>query len=91
MGRLRTRFWLETLLAAVNGVLALFTLLVPDWLERFTDVDEDAGDGSIERWIVAVFLVVSVTFVLLARSEWHRAVALMRSGNAARDRGGAVR
>jgi len=91
MRRLRTRFWLETLVAAINATLVLFTLLVPDWLEQFTDVDEDAGDGSIERWAVAVFAVVSVGAVILARREWRRAVAAMGAPDIARDRGGAAR
>ena len=51
----------------------LATLLWKDWIEIVFDIDPDAGSGALEWAIVAVTLVSTVLFLVLARSEWRRA------------------
>ena len=71
--QLRPFFWIEALLALGNAVLLVMTLVWKDWIEIVFDVDPDAGSGALEWSIVAVTLLLTVTFVVLARSEWRRA------------------
>ena len=69
---LRTRFWVETVLAAVTGGLFVLTLFWRDWLEVF-GIDPDNHDGSVEWLIVAGLFLLSVAFAASARREWSRA------------------
>ena len=69
---LRTRFWVEIVLAAITGGLFVLTLFWRDWLEVF-GVDPDNHDGSVEWLIVAGLFVLSVAFAVSARREWSRA------------------
>jgi hypothetical protein len=73
MRPLRARFWVESLLAAATGLLAVLTVLVPDWLEVAFGIDPDAGDGSVERLIVLGLALVTVTLFAVAGIEWRRA------------------
>jgi hypothetical protein len=68
----RHRFWVETVVALLAGVLGLITFLVPDWLERLTGADPDGGDGSLELVLVLSLLLVTVVSAGLARREWRR-------------------
>lgn len=43
----------DTALAAAAALLALLTLVLPDWIEVVFGIDPDAGSGALE-WIVAV-------------------------------------
>jgi hypothetical protein len=70
---LRARFWIESTLAGVSGLLWVVTLFWHDWLEAF-GFDPDHGDGSAERLIVGALLAVSVAFAAVARIEWRRTV-----------------
>ncbi len=69
---LRRRFWVETALALVTGILFLLTLVWKDWIERVVNVDPDAHNGSVEWVIVVVSLALTVTAAALARQEWRR-------------------
>jgi tetrahydromethanopterin S-methyltransferase subunit E len=69
--RMRTRFWVETVLAAATGALFVLTLFWHDWLEAL-GFDPDNHNGTAEWLIVAGLLVVCVVFALLARLEWRR-------------------
>jgi len=55
--------------------LFLLTLVWKEWIEAVFRVDPDGGDGSLEWAIVGGLLVVSLTFVALARGEWRSQVA----------------
>ena len=68
---MRRRFWIEAGLAAVSGFLLLLTLATREWIEALTGWDPDHGSGSFEWLIVAVLLVATATFGLLARAERH--------------------
>ncbi|MGV4891926.1 hypothetical protein ACSR0Z_36290 [Streptomyces viridosporus] len=58
------------------GLLFLVTLIWPDWIEAVFGVDPDQRSGALEWAIVAVALCATLTFSLLARSEYREARAL---------------
>ena len=71
--QLRSLFWIEALLALGNAILVVMTVLWKDWIELVFKVDPDAGSGAVEWSIMVVTLLLTVVFLALARSEWHRA------------------
>jgi hypothetical protein len=73
--QLKPWFWIEALLALGNAILLVMTLLWPDWIEIVFDIDPDAGSGALEWAIVAVTLILTLAFFLLARNEWRRSSA----------------
>jgi hypothetical protein len=70
---LRRRFWVETILAAITGIMFLITLVWHDWIEIVFNVDPDHGSGSLELLIIGILLVVTIVFLVLANFEWRRA------------------
>jgi hypothetical protein len=66
-------FWIEALLSLGNAVLLVMTVLWKDWIEIVFNVDPDAGSGAVEWGIVAVTLLLTIAFFVLARREWRRA------------------
>jgi hypothetical protein len=74
--RLRLRFWAQTGMALISGVILLMTVLWRDWVEIVFGVDPDSHSGSLEWLIVAVALAVTVSTVALAAREWRRSAAL---------------
>jgi hypothetical protein len=69
----RSRFWVESVLAFIAALLAFVTVLWPDWIERVFGIDPDRHSGSIE-WVLVLVLVAAATlFTALARREWYRA------------------
>lgn len=79
MHNVRMRGWIETIAAAISGILFVLTLVWRDWIERLFGVSPDQGSGALEWAIVALALCATITFSLLARSEWRRARALPRT------------
>lgn len=69
--RPRHRFWLEAVAAAIAAVLMLLTLITREWIELVFGVDPDGGSGALEWFIVAAFLVLSISLSLMARREWR--------------------
>ena len=43
---LRLRFWLESVLGSITGILAVVTLFWHDWIEAVFGADPDKGNGS---------------------------------------------
>jgi hypothetical protein len=72
---LRGRFWLETGMALVTGILFVITLLWHDWIEIIFTVDPDQGSGLLEWLIVGALLVVTSALFVLALYEWRKAQA----------------
>jgi hypothetical protein len=70
---LRSRFYVELILAVAALVLALVTLVWNDWIEIVFKVDPDAGNSSLEKAIVVVLLAAAILAAWLARTEWRRA------------------
>jgi hypothetical protein len=71
----RVRFWIELALASVTGLLALLTVVWPDWIEGVLGVDPDHGNGAAEWAVVVVCLALAVACSLAARLEWRRDLA----------------
>jgi len=76
---LRVRFWIESILATLTGVLAVVTIFWHDWIETVFGVDPDRGNGSAEWLVVLVLAVVTVALAVGARHEWRRAHRVMRT------------
>lgn len=72
---LRWRFWLETCVAIVTGILFILTLVRRDWIEAIFNIDPDQGNGTLEWLIVGALLVVTIALFALASYEWRRARA----------------
>nr|HET6903808.1 hypothetical protein [Ktedonobacteraceae bacterium] len=72
---LRLRFWLETGLAIVTGILFVITLIQRNWIEVAFGVDPDNGNGTLEWLIVGALLVVTIALFTLASYEWRKARA----------------
>ncbi len=70
---LRRRFWLETGLAIVTGILFVITLVQRDWIEVVFGVDPDRRSGALEWLVVGALLVATITLFLLASYEWRKA------------------
>ncbi|MFD9127414.1 ABC transporter permease [Kitasatospora sp. NPDC059571] len=68
----RPRFWVETALGGLSGLLFLLTLVWPQWIETLFGVDPDAGSGAAEWLVVALAAAVTATCLLGARIEWRR-------------------
>ncbi len=72
---LRGRYWLETGLAIVTGILFVVTLVWHNWAEIIFNVDPDQGSGLFEWIVVGALLVVTIALIVLARYEWRKAQA----------------
>ena len=70
---LRLRFWLETGLAIVTGILFVITLIQRNWIEVAFGVDPDNGNGTLEWLIVAALLIATIALFTLASYEWRKA------------------
>lgn len=68
----RGRFWVEAALAVASAVLLVLTMIWHDWIEIVLGVRLDHGDGSLERLLVIVFLLVTAASSALTRHEWRR-------------------
>jgi len=69
---LRRRFWLETGIAIITGILFVITLIRNDWIEIVFRVDPDNNNGTFEWLIVGALLLVTITLFILASYEWGR-------------------
>jgi DMSO/TMAO reductase YedYZ heme-binding membrane subunit len=70
---LRYRFWLESILSSITGVVAVVTVFWHDWIEAVFGVDPDKGNGSAEWLVVLILLILTVALAVGARLEWRRA------------------
>ncbi len=70
---LRSRFYPETVLGIVSGVLFVVTLLNRAWIETLFHVDPDGGQGWVEWLIVGGLVALTLVMAALARYEWRRA------------------
>jgi hypothetical protein len=62
---------IEAFLAVVLAVLALVSLLWPQWLESWFEVSPDGGSGATEWWIVVAFGVLAIAVSVLSRRDYR--------------------
>ncbi len=67
------RFWLESIVGSITGIMAVVTFFWHDWIETVFGVDPDKGSGSAEWLVVVILLLVTVMLAVVARLEWRRA------------------
>jgi hypothetical protein len=68
----RMRYRLQAIGAAMTGLAAAITAIVPDWIEEVFHVDPDGGNGSLEWLIVVALALATVTLSALAWRERRR-------------------
>jgi len=73
---LHYRFWLESILGSITGVVAVVTVFWHDWIEVVFGVDPDKGNGLAEWLVVLILLISTVALAAGARLEWRRAAQL---------------
>jgi hypothetical protein len=59
-GRAARRARWQLILAVVAAALTVLAMAVPAWIEEFTSLDPDGGDGSLEILLPIVFAVAAV-------------------------------
>ena len=75
---LRSRFWIESILALITGIVAVVTLFWHDWIETIFGVDPDKGNGSAEWLVVVILVIATLTLTFGACFEWRRALLAQR-------------
>ena len=70
--RLRSRFWLENALAAAALILAIATVVQPEWVEVVFGIDPDASSGAFEWALTSIAAASALVAGWLARREWRR-------------------
>jgi hypothetical protein len=58
--RLARRARLQLILAAVGAALTLLALAVPMWIEEFTTLEPDGGNGELEWLLPIPFAVATI-------------------------------
>jgi len=66
------RYRLELIAAAVTGLAAVVTAIVPDWIEEVFHIDPDGGDGAAEWLIVGALALATIALGALAWRERRR-------------------
>jgi uncharacterized membrane protein len=66
------RYRLEVIAAAVTGLAAVLTAIVPDWIEEVFHIDPDGGNGAVEWLIVAALALATIALGALAWRERRR-------------------
>jgi hypothetical protein len=69
--RRRLRMRIEVVLAILFALLAVMTIMDPQWIEQLFEFDPDNGSGETEWGITAVFGVASLLAALLAGRDWR--------------------
>ena len=70
--KLRPRFWLTSMTAAVAAVIAVVTLVEARWIEVVFGWELDGGSGTAEWGVVAASLLITAVSWRLARADWRR-------------------
>ena len=79
---MRTRLWIEVGLGVVSGLLLVLTLVTREWIELIFGIDPDGGSGALEWLIVAVLVLLTLTFGALAHRERRRPLRLQAASDA---------
>lgn len=62
---LARRARLQLIFAVISAGLTLLAAVVPVWIEEFTGLEPDGGNGELEWLLAVVFGLVSVVFGVL--------------------------
>jgi hypothetical protein len=71
---LRSRFWLEVILAGLSVVLTIVAFTLPDWIERVAPWSPDHGTGQFELGLALLPAALAIVSSWLATREWKRAL-----------------
>ena len=63
---------LELVAAAATLLVAVALVAAPDWIERLTGLDPDAGSGAVEAGVVAVLMLATLGLALRAGRALRR-------------------
>jgi len=63
----------DSFLAAICLVALVITAVWPDWIEEFTGLEPDNGDGTLEWLFLAALAVLFFVFALRARKAFRSA------------------
>ncbi len=78
---MKARFWTEMGLGALSSVLAVATLVWPEWIELVFGFAPDGGSGQAEWLITALCVIAALVSFAIARLEWrHGKAASVTSG-----------
>ena len=69
--RRRLRMRIEVVLAVVFAILAVSTIIDPQWIEHLLEFDPDSGSGGAEWLVTAAFGMASLVTSLLAGRDWR--------------------
>jgi hypothetical protein len=72
-------FWIESVLASFTAFLVILTAVWHDWIEGIFGFDPDHHNGAFEWELVVVCFLLALSFGMLARRQWHRAIAASSS------------
>lgn len=78
MGQVRTRFPVESVLAAMSAIALVATIAWPQWIEAVLGAEPDGGSGALEVFLSVFLATATVAFVILARAERRRGLAAAR-------------
>jgi hypothetical protein len=73
--RLARRARLQSIFAIVSLVLTVLAAIAPAWIEEFTTLEPDGGNGVLEWALAVVFGAISVVFGLLTYRSRRRLAA----------------
>jgi hypothetical protein len=72
---MKARFWCQIGLGALSGVLAIVSLVWPQWIELIFGIDPDGGSGEAEWLITTLCALAAIISFTRAGIDWRRAVA----------------
>ena len=58
-------------LSLLAAVLAVLTIVAPDWIELAFHIEPDAGEGWLEIGLTVTAASVSIATALWARRDWR--------------------
>jgi hypothetical protein len=73
--RRRLRMRIEVVLAVVFALIAIATIMDPQWIEQLLAFDPDSGSGGAEWLVTAAFGMASLVASVLAGRDWKELVA----------------
>ena len=69
--RRRLRLRIEVVLGIVFALVAIATVMDPQWIEQLLTFDPDSANGGAEWMVAAAFGMGSLAAALLAAGEWR--------------------